>query len=604
MTADAPDTNPERPTGDATASWRQIARWEWRLLRPERRLLLGWVGGVAAAAVLSVLSAQRTGDFMNALADGDGLRSTLETGAAVGLLAAAAVLARCLAVFCVDLAIGRSCDALGLTVFDELQHKDITACEAMGFDELYHRLTDGTERIREAMRLLLAEFTFYALSACLALVVMVRVDPVLPLICLAVYLPYIGFRLRLLRRFNERWNGHLAEYPALSRVVREAIEGVRTIKIYSSVERETVRLEGAQRRYLEAFRSHQRLLGSGSFLNHVMFLLPEGLVYLYLGRRILDGAVPLGGLFTMTVLFPLLRQFVWHVSRLAAHRGEHGIPLARLEEVRGLPEEPYDDSVGGGTGAAVSGRPRGRIEFRDVSKHLDGVPVLDGLDLTIAPGRRIGVVGLSGAGKSTLANLLVGLLAPDSGEVLVDDRPLAHWSISTLRRATAYVSQDAYLLNDTVRANLGYGIEQPPEDRLLWALGQADLGDFVAALPEGLDTVVGERGIQLSGGQRQRLSLARAFLREPAILVLDETTSALDAAAEARVHRAQQRLGEGVTTLIIAHRLVTVRDADAIVVIDEGRVRQHGTHAELLRDDGLYARLHRAAAVPTAGEVS
>ncbi|HWA78862.1 MAG TPA: ABC transporter ATP-binding protein, partial [Acetobacteraceae bacterium] len=220
-----------------------------------------------------------------------------------------------------------------------------------------------------------------------------------------------------------------------------------------------------------------------------------------------------------------------------------------------------------------------------------GRPALDDVSFTVPAGATVALVGASGAGKSTIACLLLRFWDPDAGAVRLDGEDLRAFRIDALRRRIALVAQDSYLFNDTLEANIRLARPNASEEAVRRALDQAALGPFVAALPEGLATRVGERGVQLSGGQRQRIAIARAFLKDAPVLVLDEATSHLDAISEAEVRAALAELMEGRTTLVIAHRLSTIRAADRILVLDHGKVLEGGTHAELLTRRGAYARL-------------
>ncbi|MBV9554476.1 MAG: ATP-binding cassette domain-containing protein, partial [Alphaproteobacteria bacterium] len=220
-------------------------------------------------------------------------------------------------------------------------------------------------------------------------------------------------------------------------------------------------------------------------------------------------------------------------------------------------------------------------------------PALDGVALDISAGSTVAIVGPSGAGKTTLANLLLRFWDPSEGRIAIDGVDLREFDLDHLRRRVSLVSQDTYLFNDSLRANVALARPGADDKAIYRALDQAALSDFVMSLPEGLDTRVGERGVQLSGGQRQRVAIARAFLKNAPTLVLDEATSHLDAVSEAQVRSALDALMRERTTIVIAHRLSTVRNADLLVVLDGGRLVETGTHAELVVRNGLYARLIR-----------
>ncbi|MFO7325906.1 MAG: ATP-binding cassette domain-containing protein, partial [Pseudomonadota bacterium] len=240
-------------------------------------------------------------------------------------------------------------------------------------------------------------------------------------------------------------------------------------------------------------------------------------------------------------------------------------------------------------------RARGAITFRNVRFAYEGAAeaVLEGIDFEVHPGETLAIVGRSGAGKSTLVGLLPRLYDPVSGAVLLDGVDVREYRLHDLRRQIAYVGQEVQLFDATLRENIALGMEEAEEAAVRRAAEDAHVMEFAAQLPQGLETRVGEGGGLLSGGQRQRVAIARAILRDAPILILDEATSALDAESERHVQEALARLAAGRTTLVIAHRLSTVEQADRILVLEGGRVVQSGTHAALLAQDGLYRQLHQ-----------
>jgi ATP-binding cassette, subfamily B, bacterial MsbA len=278
-------------------------------------------------------------------------------------------------------------------------------------------------------------------------------------------------------------------------------------------------------------------------------------------------------------------------------------PIKRLSEVaspisRGLAAVPramdlieHTPAETGGTYAPE--RAQGHIELESVTVRYreDSPPALDSVTLAIEPGQIVAVVGPSGSGKTTLANLLPRFVSPSAGRVSLDGRDVADWRLDALRRQFALVSQDVVMFNDSLAANITLG-GKAHQQRLRQCVEAANLDALVASLPEGLATVVGHNALTLSGGQRQRLAIARALYKDAPVLILDEATSALDTASERQVQEALQRLMAGRTTLIIAHRLSTIEHADRVLVLDQGRLAESGSHEQLLADGGLYARLH------------
>jgi subfamily B ATP-binding cassette protein MsbA len=263
-----------------------------------------------------------------------------------------------------------------------------------------------------------------------------------------------------------------------------------------------------------------------------------------------------------------------------------------LDLIEHAPRESGGTYTPAGGAANTPGRARGEIALRGVGmRFAEGAPALDGITLDIRAGETVALVGPSGAGKSTLVNLLPRFLDPTSGTVALDGVELRAWELHALREQFALVSQDVVLFNDTVAANVCFGAAMD-RARVAAALAAANLTEFAAALPQGVDTVIGHNGAQLSGGQRQRMAIARAIYKDAPILILDEATSALDSESERLVQQALDVLMRGRTSIVIAHRLSTIERADRIIAIEAGRVAEQGSHQELLAHGGLYARLH------------
>jgi subfamily B ATP-binding cassette protein MsbA len=254
-------------------------------------------------------------------------------------------------------------------------------------------------------------------------------------------------------------------------------------------------------------------------------------------------------------------------------------------------------------GTVAIGRVRGELQFNDVqfAYATDARPALQDIALHIRAGENVALVGASGSGKTTLANLVPRFYTPTGGAILLDGHNLEELTLASLRANIALVSQEVVLFNDTLAANIAYGqMREVSEAEIIAAAQAAHAMEFIREWPEGLDTLVGERGVKLSGGQRQRIAIARAILKDAPILILDEATSALDSESERHVQAALETLMQGRTTLVIAHRLSTIEKADRIVVLQKGEIVETGTHRELLTQDGVYAQLHRIQFAPTA----
>jgi ATP-binding cassette subfamily B protein len=285
----------------------------------------------------------------------------------------------------------------------------------------------------------------------------------------------------------------------------------------------------------------------------------------------------------------MTQRLLWPLTRVGETLDLYQRGMASARRVLALLDEVA--TVVPGTGS-LPGPARGGVELRGVhAGYADGPDVLAGIDLVVPPGEVHAVVGPTGAGKSTLLRLVLRFQDPRSGQVLLDGTDVRELGWESLRGAIGYVSQDVFLFRGTVRDNIAYGRPDATDSQVRAAAAAAEADEFVTSLSDGYDTVVGERGVTLSGGQRQRLALARAILRDPALLVLDEATSAVDNETEAAIQRSLARVTAGRSALMVAHRLSTVRDADRIWVLDAGRVVESGRHADLVEAGGAYAAM-------------
>lgn len=391
------------------------------------------------------------------------------------------------------------------------------------------------------------------------------------------------------KRMRDAFEARRESTADINAAMESSITGIRVTKAYTNAEREQEKFEVGNARFVEASRLSYKAMGkffsSTNFITDVfnVIILIAGGLFLY------RGSINFGEYSTFIVSVNL---FISPVQTLInfMEQWQNGVTgFKRFLEIMDEPEETDRPD------AVDIGRVEGRIELRDVrfSYNTDH-GVLDGVSLTVEPGRTLALVGPSGGGKTTICHLIPNFykLEPEDGAILVDGKDIRDVTMESLRRNIGIVQQDVFLFGGSIADNIRYGSPDATDEQVIEAAKLANIHDFVQTLPNGYDTDIGERGVRLSGGQKQRLSIARVFLKDPAILILDEATSALDNTTEVLIQQALDALCRGRTTIVVAHRLSTIRGADEIAVVTGGRITERGTHDELIARDGLYRELY------------
>ena len=378
----------------------------------------------------------------------------------------------------------------------------------------------------------------------------------------------------------------------LSTRLANNIAGIATIKSFTREQHELEQLEKESSAYVDANRGAIRI--SSAFIPIIRMAILVGFVatLIYGGKLTLDGQLNAGA---YSVLVFLTQRLLWPLTRLAETVDLFERAMASTRRILNLIEVPV--RTRSGSMVLAIDQVKGDLKFEDVNfAYANGAEVLRDINMSVAAGETIAVVGQTGSGKSTLMKLLLRFYSPTSGCLKLDGTDLTQLKIPDLRRAFGLVSQDVFLFHGTVGENIAYGRPGAGQADIEAAAKAAEAHEFILQLPQGYETIVGERGQKLSGGQRQRVSIARAVLKDPPVLILDEATSAVDNETEAAIQRSMQVITRGRTTLVVAHRLSTIVNANRIYVLEQGRVTEMGSHDELLAYNGLYASLWKVQA--------
>jgi ATP-binding cassette subfamily B protein len=487
---------------------------------------------------------------------------------------------------------------LGINIETEMRRKSFDHLQKLSFrfydnqktGHLVARVTKDLEEIGEIAHhgpedLFIAVMTFIG-----AFVMMFIINPELALITAAI-VPVTGLiTTRFGGKMTRTWRSLFNRVGEFNARIEDNVGGMRVVQAFANEDHERRLFARDNERYKETKKQAYRIMATSMSLTYLSMRLTQLVVMIAGTYFVIHGELTNGGFVAFLLLVGVFFRPVEKINSVIELYPKGIAGFRRYTEL--LDIEP--DIVDAPDAIEVTDL-RGDITYEDVSfGYSDRAPVLNGLNLTIRAGETVAFVGPSGAGKTTITSLLPRFYEATAGRITVDGIDIRRIKLAALRREIGIVQQDVFLFAGTIRENIAYGRLGAGDAEILEAARRAKLDEVIAGLPAGLDTVIGERGVKLSGGQKQRLAIARMFLKNPPILILDEATSALDTETERAIQQSLMELAEGRTTLVIAHRLATIQNADRIIVVDETGVAEQGRHHELVAMPGVYRRLHEA----------
>ena len=472
--------------------------------------------------------------------------------------------------------------------YNHVQHLSFEFHDRHHTGNLMSRAITDVENIRMFINMGMVRMPYFMALFVIVGIILIRMDWQLGLLSTS-FLPFVAYHSTVMRlKMRAIWLSVQEKMAELNTVLQENLTGVRVVKAFAAEKHEEERYNGRNASVAEDMVEAEKLRASNTSFMNFVFLVALALILWLGGWRVINGEMSPGELagfvFYMQILSMPVRMTAWMVNAYAraTSAGQRLFEILDTES----PVQEHPDS-------GEMPRVKGHVRFKDVGfGYDDGVPVLRGVNIDAKPGMVIALLGAPGSGKSTIVNLISRFYDVSDGRVTIDGIDVRDVSFESLRRNVGFVQQDVFLFTTSMKENIAYGRESASFVEVTQAAKVAQLHDFIESLDQGYETPIGERGSTLSGGQRQRMSIARAVLLDPPVLILDDSTSSVDAGTEELIRQAMVSVMQGRTTFVIAHRLSTVHRADVILVMQEGEIVEQGTHQELLAEGGLYRDIY------------
>ena len=472
--------------------------------------------------------------------------------------------------------------------YDHVQHLSFGFHDKNHTGHLMSRAITDVENIRMFVNMGIVRTPYFAILMVVVSVILIRMDWQLGLLGISFMPPVVLVSGVIRLKLRRAWLKIQDMMAELNTVLQENLTGQRVVKAFASEDFENRKYNDKSMEVSEAFIAAEKLRISNTSFTLFSFQIALALILLFGGWRVISGDLTIGQLAAFVFYMQILAMPVRMSGMIVNSYARAASGGQRLFEILDMPSEVAEKP-----NAKEMPRVKGHVRFENVSfGYEENKPVLRNINLELEAGKVVALLGAPGSGKSTVANLLPRFYEVGSGRITIDGMDIRDATLTSLRHNIGMVQQDVFLFGAGLRENIAYGREDAPVEDVMRAARVAQLHDFISSLEDGYDTDVGERGVTLSGGQRQRMSIARAVLLDPPILILDDSTSSVDANTEDQIRKAMEEVMRGRTTLIIAHRLSTVHRADEIVVLDKGEIVERGAHAELLALGGKYREIY------------